>query len=224
MRFELYPSEHEITGDVLLDLDVNLLKSELEIHAFGKRMRIANAIAELRRPPSIISSSASGTHTQQTGMGTGRSTTPHTPRTPLTSQAPTHEHSLSQSISLPGSSHASMIMGLGSPYGVLSPESPPHTGDIAATPAMMSTFRRDSDPGSSIRNASTTDHGENTATSTANTSATGLGLGWAHSVIASSTIGSSANLEPAKSPVSSKLFKSSFMSNICLTRRIALHT
>lgn len=48
-----YIIEQEITGDVLLELDVNLLKSEIGIMAFGKRMRIANAIADLRRPPSI---------------------------------------------------------------------------------------------------------------------------------------------------------------------------
>lgn len=46
--------EQEITGDVLLELDINLLKAEIGIVAFGKRMRIANAISELRRPPSII--------------------------------------------------------------------------------------------------------------------------------------------------------------------------
>ncbi|KAF8914405.1 hypothetical protein CPB84DRAFT_1811707 [Gymnopilus junonius] len=46
-------TEQEITGDVLLELDVNLLKTEIGIMAFGKRMRIANAITELRRPPSI---------------------------------------------------------------------------------------------------------------------------------------------------------------------------
>ncbi|KAJ7610817.1 hypothetical protein FB45DRAFT_941703 [Roridomyces roridus] len=45
-------TEQEITGDVLLDLDVNLLKTEIGIMAFGKRMRIANAIVDLRRPPS----------------------------------------------------------------------------------------------------------------------------------------------------------------------------
>jgi hypothetical protein len=39
---------------VLIELDVNLLKSEIGIMAFGKRMRIANAITDLRRPPSII--------------------------------------------------------------------------------------------------------------------------------------------------------------------------
>lgn len=47
--------EQEITGDVLLELDVNVLKTEIGIPAFGKRMRIANAIAELRRPPSVSS-------------------------------------------------------------------------------------------------------------------------------------------------------------------------
>ncbi|KAF6761909.1 hypothetical protein DFP72DRAFT_877407, partial [Ephemerocybe angulata] len=48
-------TEQEITGDVLLELDVNVLKSEIGILAFGKRMRIANAIQELRRPPSVSS-------------------------------------------------------------------------------------------------------------------------------------------------------------------------
>ena len=45
--------EQEITGDVLLELDANLLKTEVGIQAFGKRVRIVNAIAELRRPPSF---------------------------------------------------------------------------------------------------------------------------------------------------------------------------
>lgn len=48
--------EQEITGDVLLELDVGVLKSEIGIVAYGKRIRIANAIAELRRPPSDLSS------------------------------------------------------------------------------------------------------------------------------------------------------------------------
>jgi len=48
-------TEHEITGDLLLELDANLLK-ELDIPAFGKRLRIAQAITELRRPGSIASS------------------------------------------------------------------------------------------------------------------------------------------------------------------------
>ncbi|KAF9000253.1 hypothetical protein BDQ17DRAFT_1359916 [Cyathus striatus] len=45
--------EQEITGDVLLELDANILKSEIGILAFGKRVRIANAISDLRRPPSV---------------------------------------------------------------------------------------------------------------------------------------------------------------------------
>ncbi|KAE8541780.1 hypothetical protein D1P53_001953 [Cryptococcus gattii VGV] len=52
-----FDEEHEISGDVLLELDANLLK-ELDIIAFGKRMRIAAAISELRRPSSMISSSS----------------------------------------------------------------------------------------------------------------------------------------------------------------------
>ncbi|KAM6501320.1 hypothetical protein JOM56_004334 [Amanita muscaria] len=48
--------EQEITGDVLLELDANLLKSEIGIMAFGKRVRIANAITELRQPQSISGS------------------------------------------------------------------------------------------------------------------------------------------------------------------------
>lgn len=46
--------EHEITGDLLLELDANLLK-ELDIPQFGKRLRIAQAISDLRRPPSASS-------------------------------------------------------------------------------------------------------------------------------------------------------------------------
>ncbi|WVW85545.1 hypothetical protein I302_107583 [Kwoniella bestiolae CBS 10118] len=49
--------EHEITGDLLLELDANLLK-ELDIPQFGKRMRIAAAISELRRPSSMISANS----------------------------------------------------------------------------------------------------------------------------------------------------------------------
>ena len=41
--------EHEISGDLLLELDANLLK-ELDIPQFGKRLKIAQAITELRQP------------------------------------------------------------------------------------------------------------------------------------------------------------------------------
>ncbi|KAI0690842.1 hypothetical protein BC835DRAFT_1362697 [Cytidiella melzeri] len=49
-------TEQEITGDVLLEIDHNILKTEFDIKAFGKRVRIINAIAELRRPPSFTES------------------------------------------------------------------------------------------------------------------------------------------------------------------------
>ncbi|WFD32289.1 hypothetical protein MSPP1_003334 [Malassezia sp. CBS 17886] len=39
--------EHEISGDALLAMDVNLLK-EIDIHAFGRRFHLANGIRELR--------------------------------------------------------------------------------------------------------------------------------------------------------------------------------
>ncbi|KAF8138820.1 hypothetical protein EV363DRAFT_1580521 [Boletus edulis] len=56
--------EQEITGDVLLELDINLLKAEIGIVAFGKRMRIANAIAEIRFPPSIVLTDHQPQHVQ----------------------------------------------------------------------------------------------------------------------------------------------------------------
>ncbi|KAL1742816.1 hypothetical protein HDZ31DRAFT_65600 [Schizophyllum fasciatum] len=85
--------EQEITGDVLLELDVNLLKSEIGIMAFGKRMRIANAITDLRRPPSVVYSDQPE------------------PSTPI---SPAQQHSRSQSQSqshhsFPGTGAASFV-------------------------------------------------------------------------------------------------------------------
>ncbi|KAF8324573.1 uncharacterized protein EI90DRAFT_3075110 [Cantharellus anzutake] len=92
--------EHEISGDVLLELDVNMLK-ELEIHALGKRMKIAHAINDLKnhlnRPISAISSNPS-------------------------------EHQLQGPSSLPHSVRSPSVM-------LYSPESAPHTGDLAASPS-----------------------------------------------------------------------------------------
>ena len=50
--------EQEIAGDALLDLDVNKLKTEIGIVAYGKRVRIESAIAECRRLAKVMSSSA----------------------------------------------------------------------------------------------------------------------------------------------------------------------
>ena len=41
-------AEHEISGDVLMEMDVNILK-EIDIIAFGKRFQVANAIKELKK-------------------------------------------------------------------------------------------------------------------------------------------------------------------------------
>ena len=142
---DCFAEEHEISGDVLLELDANVLKSELEIHAFGKRTRIIKEIDALRRPPSIVS----------TGTNNGLQQS--------------HQRTISQSVSLPRSAHHSLQspLALG---GALSPESPPHTGDLVGTPAFAN-FRRDSDPGSFIR-VGENDHDA----STAGSSALGLGI------------------------------------------------
>ncbi|KAG5716742.1 Protein pob1 [Termitomyces sp. T112] len=123
-------TEQEITGDVLLELDVNLLKTELGIMAFGKRMRIANAITDLRRPPSFIySESATG------GGGPGSASlqrspslmVPHSPMSVVHSQSAAGQgqgqgqgHSRGQSQtystrSFPGSGSIG-VMGVGQVY------------------------------------------------------------------------------------------------------------
>jgi SAM domain (Sterile alpha motif) len=47
--------EQEVRGDVLLELDVGVLKSELGIVEYGTHIRIMDAISELRRPSSVLS-------------------------------------------------------------------------------------------------------------------------------------------------------------------------
>jgi hypothetical protein len=106
-------TEQEITGDVLLDLDVNLLKSEIGILAFGKRMRIANAIAELRRPPSISYSDSQSPITRALVVSSERTSSQGYPP----SQTPTMSVSGStHSMNSPGnrmSSMAATIFGVG---------------------------------------------------------------------------------------------------------------
>ncbi|KAF5387907.1 hypothetical protein D9615_000812 [Tricholomella constricta] len=97
-------TEQEITGDVLVELDVNLLKTEIGIMAFGKRMRIANAITDLRRPPSIVYSD----HPDQRSP----SLAPHSPLSPVQSHSQTHSRHQSQShshYSYPGA-NASLVV------------------------------------------------------------------------------------------------------------------
>lgn len=142
--------EHEISGDVLLEIDANVLKTELEIHAFGKRTRIAKEIAALRPPP------------------------PESLQPPP-SDSLIHSRSASQSVSLPSSTHHSTRSPLG--FGaMLSPESPPHTGDLAGTPA-FGTMRRDSDPGSSLRVSETDQEPESSTVNNSTVSSSTMGLG-----------------------------------------------
>ncbi|KAF9069085.1 hypothetical protein BDP27DRAFT_1325996 [Rhodocollybia butyracea] len=154
-------TEQEITGDVLLELnDVNVLKNELGIMAFGKRVRIVHAIGELTRPltPSVPYDE------QGLGQGLGlrgsspqmyaasQTQSPHS----ITSQPyQTHSRTQSQSHShhsYPGTTTSISPSAIGirdsmsrDSYGStgaliaaagLSPESPPNTGagDVPGTP------------------------------------------------------------------------------------------
>lgn len=156
-------------------------------------MRIANAIAELRRPPSIISEHA---HSQ--------------------SRTLSHQHSQSQSFSAPDSANPSLHNPFSS---VISAESPPHTGDIVASPTVLPIPRRDSDPGSSQNNGSSgsigrsiTDHGADTSTAS-----TSIGLGLGVPASSSSPIGSFDKLESGKLTVRNTHL---FMSATFLTMRV----
>jgi len=114
-------TEQEITGDVLLELDASILKSEIGIVAYGKRIRIANAIAELRRPPSVMSSSVEQ----------------HTRPASLFLISPLAQQGSTLSPATQGSA------GLGS---FASPESPPGSADSVGQSPMLAR-RTDSDPG-----------------------------------------------------------------------------
>lgn len=63
-------SEHEISGDVLVDMDTNTLK-EIDIPAFGRRVQIYKNIKELRRfyePVPQRSTSQLGSRSSSTSM------------------------------------------------------------------------------------------------------------------------------------------------------------
>lgn len=69
-------AEQDITGDVLLELDLDLLKTEIGIVAFGKRKRIANAITELKmsvEPESGAHSESFFSHTRSPSSAQGSS-------------------------------------------------------------------------------------------------------------------------------------------------------
>ncbi|KAI0774696.1 hypothetical protein BD413DRAFT_302983 [Trametes elegans] len=140
--------EQEITGDVLLELDANVLKSEIGIVAFGKRARIVNAITELRRPPSVTDSEP-----HPPPALTPRSLT-HSFHYPGSHNShPSHSHSHSIQSSAQQSFTNSPLYAPPSPSGVgsmamasfASPDSPPHSGEMS--PIARNGWRA-SDPGS----------------------------------------------------------------------------
>lgn len=146
--------EQEITGDVLLELDVNLLKSEIGIMAFGKRMRIANAITDLRRPPSIIYSDHQVSPSSPLNPTFLQQSQPQSPSNVHSRhQSGTHSYGYTQSVQSSGHQSLNGPNGNGAPVftSVVSPESPPHTGDFPGTP--MSRLEEGdvhSDAGSSV--------------------------------------------------------------------------
>ncbi len=94
--------EQDITGDVLLELDANLLK-ELDIPQLGKRLRIAAAINELRRPPSAVSNKSPQPQTTSPAppAAVAMPDTQNLAQTP-SAPAPTHSQTPSQSSSVRG--------------------------------------------------------------------------------------------------------------------------
>ena len=64
-------AEHEITGDVLLELDVNMLK-EIDITAFGTRHKVAVAIRDLKKATQEDKSSTPGLAGSALGAGSLR--------------------------------------------------------------------------------------------------------------------------------------------------------
>ena len=62
-------TEHEISGDVLLEMDINTLK-EIDLPAFGRRVHINNGIKELKRiiNPDLTASTTTMSQSQASFM------------------------------------------------------------------------------------------------------------------------------------------------------------
>lgn len=146
-----------------MELDANVLKSEIGILAFGKRVHIMNAITELKRPPSVSSSDHQAAPIMTPPIMTPRSqsnslTYSHSHNASL--QSSTHQ-SFTNSPLIYGSQSfgvtaisppLSAVAGL-SPTSMnmnplVSPESAPHTGDLQTSPMPSRSGWRASDPGS----------------------------------------------------------------------------
>jgi hypothetical protein len=134
-------AEQDITGDVLLELDLGLLKSEIGVTAFGKRKRIANAIEDLRKllptpaPGPTVQPESLFSHSRSIGSAQGSSLNSLS----LSSPAPLISATGSQT---PGGFYQSDSPRITEDTFSLSPDTPRSTGP-----------RRESDPGSIQENA-----------------------------------------------------------------------
>ena len=136
-------AEQDITGDVLLELDLGLLKSEIGVVAFGKRKRIANAIEDLRKllptptpaPGPTAQPESLFSHSRSIGSAQGSSLNSLS----LSSPAPLISATGSQT---PGGFYQSDSPRITEDTFSLSPDTPRSTGP-----------RRESDPGSIQENA-----------------------------------------------------------------------
>jgi hypothetical protein len=130
MKLTYFFIEQEITGDVLLKLDMDLLKTEIGIMAFGKRSRIVNLIDDLKRPSFIVESQKMNPENSFSHART-RSSLHKSYSSPFLFSSPVVEEP-----EMPLSPVASL-------------DSPPHTGDISGTSELSKgRSRGTSDPGS----------------------------------------------------------------------------
>jgi hypothetical protein len=79
-------AEHEISGDVLLEMDVAMLK-EIDLIAFGRRVHIYNAIKELKSRRSLRMSTSTGSMLSP-AMSGYEPDSPGTVGSPTTYQSP----------------------------------------------------------------------------------------------------------------------------------------
>lgn len=145
--------EQEITGDVLLELDINLLKTEIGIVAFGKRMRIANAIAELHRSPAapipenqVASSTPSLPHSQLASPVPPAYSYPHSRTASITNSLNSPSFAASMVNAQAAIPPSSVLLGVGSP-GSPNP-------DIVASPIIPNRMSSLSGTGASLSNTS----------------------------------------------------------------------
>ncbi|KAI8989868.1 hypothetical protein BD414DRAFT_460138 [Trametes punicea] len=182
--------EQEITGDVLLELDANILKSEIGIAAFGKRVRIVNAISELRRPPSISESEQHPPLVLSPRSFTQSFQYPGSHSHTHSMQSSAHQSLTNSPMYVPPSPSAMNGTGSVGLATITSPESPPHAGDISP---MSKNGWRASDPGMMNGNGLDANAAEDEARAR---DVVGLGLG--HPSVSPLTKGAVCNRSPAR--------------------------